>query len=116
MTLNFTRSCHPLLEKLKGTVTTRHRYNFEEVTEDSIGFKMINENATEVKCCRRVNYCQMAGRVNYCYIAGRVNIAATWAGRVNYCHTTGMVNYCYIAGRVNYCHCMTARLITALAT
>ena len=48
LTLNFTQHCQPLLDKLKNTVTDRHRYKFEEVTEDVIGFKMVNENSTEV--------------------------------------------------------------------
>ena len=49
VTLNFTEACEPLVEKLKSTVSNQHRYKFEECTEDSIAFKMVNENATEVR-------------------------------------------------------------------
>lgn len=48
MTLNFTRQCPQLLEKLNGTLTSTLKYKYEEIADDVIGFKMINENATEV--------------------------------------------------------------------
>lgn len=55
MTLNFTRNCPELVEKLNKTVTSLKRYKFQEVTEDVIGFKMISENGSEARdrlmCC-----------------------------------------------------------------
>ena len=48
VTLNFTHHCQALVNKLKNTVSNRHRYKFEEISEDIVAFKMVNENGTEV--------------------------------------------------------------------
>ena len=50
MTLNFTHECTPLKDKLKGVASSRQRYHYEEISDDVVAFKMINENATHVSC------------------------------------------------------------------
>ncbi|XP_065898347.1 N-acetylglucosamine-1-phosphotransferase subunits alpha/beta-like [Dysidea avara] len=48
VTLEFLQHCTPLVKKMNDTMATRQRYKTEELGEDDISFKMINENATLV--------------------------------------------------------------------
>lgn len=48
MTLDFTHQCKELQAKLNGTIESRQCYKHEEISDDVVAFKMINENASDV--------------------------------------------------------------------
>ncbi len=74
MTLDFTKHCPALIEKLNATIGTRLKYRFEEITDDVIAFKMISENSSEVMADSAESACMMTSLLLLLFPSGSCHV------------------------------------------